>query len=66
MRKGRTPTPGPTSSAKFTPLKAIRRSRVSVALMPRGTGGPLPAGQLLMPVMRELFAKADALEDGEE
>jgi len=32
----------------------------------RGTGGPVPAGQLPVPVMRELFARADALEDGEE
>lgn len=30
---------------------------------PRRTGDLVPAGQLLAPVMRDLFAKADALED---
>ncbi len=68
MRKGRTPTSDPTTerhihTTEGNPAFAFERS--AGAATPRRSGDLVPAGQLLVPVMREIFAKADALEGGE-
>jgi len=64
---GRTPTPGPTTvSAVHTTEgnRAFAPERSASAGTPRRSGDLVSAGQLLVSVMRELFAAADQAEDG--
>ena len=45
--------------------KAFVSERSATAGTPRRKPDLVPAGELLVPVLRELFARADVLDDGE-
>jgi hypothetical protein len=45
--------------------QAFALERSADAGTPRRTGDLVPAGQLLVPVLREIFARADGVEDRE-